>query len=100
VEVASGLGLIRNAVTTANDALASFSQEVALLGASAMMTPQERERLDGLLAAVDARGRSREMAPLPGGAAEGSVVEVATGNGPFALSGHDLHIPHGWPSPS
>jgi hypothetical protein len=56
VELASGLGLIRDAVTIANDASASLSQKVALFGASAMMTPQDRERLDGLLAAV-ARGQ-------------------------------------------
>ena len=52
VELASGLGLIRDAVTIANDASASLSQKVALFGASAVMTPQDRERLDGLLAAV------------------------------------------------
>jgi hypothetical protein len=56
VELASGLGLIRDAVTIANDASASLSQKVALFGASAVMTPQERERLDGLLVAVE-RGR-------------------------------------------
>ena len=52
VELASGLGLIRDAVTIANDASASLEQKVALFGASAVMTPQDRERLDGLLAAV------------------------------------------------
>ena len=39
VELASGLGLIRDAVTIANDASASLSQKVALFGASAVMTP-------------------------------------------------------------
>jgi hypothetical protein len=53
VELASGLGLIRDAVTIANDASASLSQKVALFGASAVMTSQDRERLDGLLAAVE-----------------------------------------------
>jgi hypothetical protein len=37
VELASGLGLIRDAVTIANDAGASLSQKVALFGASAVM---------------------------------------------------------------
>jgi hypothetical protein len=55
VELASGLGLIRDAVTIANDASASLSQKVALFVASAVMTPQDRERLDGLLAAVERR---------------------------------------------
>jgi hypothetical protein len=62
VELASGLGLIRDAVTIANDASASLSQKVALFGASAVMTEQDRERLDGLLAAVDAQ-QGRHEAP-------------------------------------
>src|SRR5215831_9912305 len=53
VELASGLGLIRDAVTIANDNSASLSQKVALFGASAVMTPQDRERLHGLLTVVD-----------------------------------------------
>jgi hypothetical protein len=60
VELASGLGLIRDAVTIANDTSASLSQKVALFGASAVMTPQDRERLDGLLAAVE---RGQRAAP-------------------------------------
>ena len=60
VELASGLGLIRDAVTIANDASASLSQKVALFGASAVMTPQDRERLDGLLAAVEAQRSPHE----------------------------------------
>ena len=55
VELASGLGLIRDAVTIANDASASLSQKVALFGASAVMTPQDRQRLAGLLLAVEQR---------------------------------------------
>ena len=85
VELASGLGLIRDAVTIANDASASLSQKVALFGASAVMTPQDRERLDGLLAAVAAQRRPREAIPL---AAEEILEEVATGSSPFALNGH------------
>jgi hypothetical protein len=84
VGLASGLGLIRDAVTIANDASASLSQKVALFGASAVMTPQDRERLDGLLAAVEAQQGPQASASLPVG--EGSLVEVATGDGPFALS--------------
>jgi hypothetical protein len=64
VELASGLGLIRDAVTIANDASASLSQKVALFGASAVMTSQDRQRLDGLLAAVDRQQRTfQEEAP-------------------------------------
>src|SRR5215831_2557186 len=62
VELASGLGLIRDAVTIANDASASLSQKVSLFGASADMTPQDRERLDGLLSAVE---RHRSRVPTP-----------------------------------
>ena len=64
VELASGLGLIRDAVTIANDASASLSQKVALFGASAVMTPQDRERLDSLLAAVE-RGQSEALEGVP-----------------------------------
>src|SRR4249919_1489177 len=62
VELASGLGLIRDAVTIANDVSASLGQKVALFGASAVMTPQDRERLDGLLAAVK-RQQHTELMP-------------------------------------
>jgi hypothetical protein len=88
VELASGLGLIRDAVTIANDASASLSQKVALFGASAVMAPQDRERLDGLLAAVEARQGPQEAALKPVEAASDSLAEVATSNGPFALSGN------------
>jgi len=86
VELASGLGLIRDAVTIANDASASLSQKVALFGSSAVMIPQDRERLDGLLAAVERRQReSPQGTPVldaPGGthresAEEGLVVKAA-----------------------
>jgi hypothetical protein len=60
LELASGLGLIRDAVTIANDASAALSRKGALFGASAVMTPQDRERLDGLLAAVE---RHQSAAP-------------------------------------
>jgi hypothetical protein len=91
VELASGLGLIRDAVTIANDASASLSQKVALFGASAVMTPQDRERLDGLLAAVEQR---QDVAPaqLEGPFAavtpteEDPMAEVASRGIPFALS--------------
>jgi hypothetical protein len=64
VELASGLGLIRDAVTIANDASASLSQKVALFGASAVMTPQDRERLEGLLGAVERQQGRSQAAPL------------------------------------
>ena len=64
VELASRLELIRDAVTIANDAGASLSQKVALFGASAVMTPQDRERLDGLLAAVE-RGQRETLQGTP-----------------------------------
>jgi hypothetical protein len=91
VELASGLGLIRDAVTIANDAGASLSQKVALFGASAVMTPQDRERLAGLLAAVEAQGRPPEAIALPSAVDAEPTMEVATGNGPFALNGRVNH---------
>jgi hypothetical protein len=88
VELASGLGLIRDAVTIANDSSASLSQKVALSGASAVMMPQDRERLEGLLAAVEAQHGPREAVSLPPGVVDDRPVEVATSGGPFALNGH------------
>jgi hypothetical protein len=88
VELASGLGLIRDAVTIANDASASLSQKVALFGASAVMSPHDRERLDGLLAAVEAQHHPREAGPQPPAGVKDVPVEVATSSVPFALNGH------------
>jgi hypothetical protein len=88
VELASGLGLIRDAVTIANDSSASLSQKVALFGASAVMTPQDRERLDGLLAAVEAQFGLREAGSQLPAAITDSPEEVATSSSPFALNGH------------
>src|SRR5262245_64806075 len=88
VELASGLGLIRDAVTIANDASASLSQKVALFGASAVMTPQDRERLDGLLTAVEAQKGPQEAVSLPPGSVADLPVEVATSSAPFVLNGH------------
>jgi hypothetical protein len=66
VELASGLGLIRDAVTIANDVSASLGQKVALFGASAVMTEQDRERLDGLLAAVERQQHAESLSsPAP-----------------------------------
>jgi hypothetical protein len=87
VELASGLGLIRDAVTIANDSSASLSQKVALFGASAVMTEQDRERLDELLAAVEAQHGPRDAGSMLANGVEESAVEVATSNGPFALNG-------------
>src|SRR5262249_30409759 len=88
VELASGLGLIRDAVTIANDASASLSHKVALFGASAVMTPQDRARLDELLAAVEAQRGPREGVSIPPQAVADLPVEVATGRSPFALNGN------------
>jgi hypothetical protein len=95
VELASGLGLIRDAATVANDASASLSQKVALFGASAVMTPQDRERLDGLLAAVEAQRVPRETASIAPGLVEDAPLEVATSSAPFALNGHQRNRQNG-----
>jgi hypothetical protein len=58
---------------------------VAVFGASAVMTSQDRERLDGLLAAVERGRREASLQPAP---ATSSFVEVAAGNDPFVLSGN------------
>jgi hypothetical protein len=94
VELTSGLGLIRDAVTIAHDPSASLADKVGLFGASAVMTPQDRARLDGLLTAVERQQRGMEPTPLqrPTAAATptemGSVGEVATSDGPFVPNGN------------
>jgi hypothetical protein len=49
---------------------------------------QDRERLDGLLAAVQAQRHPPEAVSLPTESSEESLVEVATGSDPFAYHGH------------
>jgi len=90
VELASGLGLIRDAVTIANDASASLSQKVALFGVSAVMTEQDRSRLDGLLAAVEGQQQTEavETHEHESSRAASSVDESGNAEGaerPFAL---------------
>ncbi len=91
VELASGLGLIRDAVTIANDASASLGQKVALFGASAVMTSQDRERLDGLLAAVERQQQTaskvtHEPALAPPRSSADGVGEVEEALRPFAAA--------------
>jgi hypothetical protein len=88
VELASGLGLLRDAVTIANDTSAALGQKVALFGASAMMTSQDRERLDELLAAVEAQRSPKVAVPLAPGPGADNPLEVATSSAPFALAGN------------
>ena len=88
VELASGLGLIRDAVTIANDASASLGQKVALFGASAVMTEQDRERLDGLLAAVERQQHAAvatrvEREPLPVSSSADAYAEAEGAQRPF-----------------
>ena len=58
VELASGMGLIRDAVTVANDAQAPLAEKAALFGASAVMSPHDRARLDSMIEAVEKRTAS------------------------------------------
>jgi len=91
VELASGLGLIRDSVTIANDASASLGRKVALFGASAVMTPQDRQRLEGLLVAVEAQQRQTGVLYIPArqpSAALPDAAEVATSESPFAPNGY------------
>jgi hypothetical protein len=98
VELASGLGLIRDAVTIANDASASLSQKVALFGASAVMTPQDRERLEGLLSAVErqqqAGATTYERRLVRAGASADELVEavmalIPSSNAPASTFKHE-----------
>lgn len=52
VELASGAGLIRDAVTVANDTSVPLARKAELYGASAVMLTAERTRLDNLLSVL------------------------------------------------
>ncbi len=52
VELASGKGVIRDVVTVANDTNAPLPQKIALYGVSAVMLPQDRARLDSMVAVI------------------------------------------------
>lgn len=52
VELASGKGVIRDVVTVANDTGAPLSQKITLYGASAIILPQDRSRLDSMIAVI------------------------------------------------
>lgn len=54
VELASGKGVIRDAVTVANDTSAPLERKMALYGASAVMTDGDRARLDAMIEVVQA----------------------------------------------
>jgi hypothetical protein len=61
-ELASGAGVLRDVVLIANDTRAPLADKVAIYGASAVMAPAERTRLDTLLDVVQ---RQHGIAALP-----------------------------------
>lgn len=56
VELASGQGLIRDAVTISSDPSADLGEKAALFAASSVTTPEDAERLGALLRAIELRG--------------------------------------------
>lgn len=61
VELATGLGLIRDAVRIANDDTAEMARKWSLYGASAVMTPADRSRLGQMISVME----SVPVAALP-----------------------------------
>jgi hypothetical protein len=63
------------------------------------MTPEDRERLDEVLAAVEAQRRPGEAANLRERAVPEALMdasmEVATSSTPFALNGHQRNSQNG-----
>jgi hypothetical protein len=51
-EMASGAGVLRDVAAAANDRAAPLARKMRLYGASAVMTPADRTRLDSMIAAV------------------------------------------------
>jgi len=74
-ELAAGQGVIRDVVEVASDQGAPLAEKMALYGASATMTEHDRERLDGMIAAVERRG-VRALPTGPGTPIQGSAVVV------------------------
>ena len=66
VELASGKGVIRDAVIVANDHTAPLARKMALYGASATMTVSDRTRLDNMIGVLgDTDGGPGSGMPLP-----------------------------------
>jgi hypothetical protein len=66
VELASGKGVIRDAVIVANDTSAPLARKMALYGASATMTVSDRTRLDNMIGVLDMPdGGPGSGVPLP-----------------------------------
>jgi len=81
VELASGYGVIRDAVQIANDASAPLGTKAALFGASALMQPEDRARLDQLIAVTSTAQESTpaqapSRAPRSGSTEQSSSADV------------------------
>jgi hypothetical protein len=61
-ELASGAGVLRDVVLIADDASAPLAEKVAIYGASAVMAPAERARLDTLLEVVQRQAPALPLA--------------------------------------
>jgi hypothetical protein len=65
-ELASGMGVLRDVVSVANDPDASLDTKMRLYRASAVMQPTDAERLDNMIAAVShAQTQPKPLAKLP-----------------------------------
>jgi methionine-rich copper-binding protein CopC len=62
-ELAAGQGVIRDVVEVASDQGAPLAEKMALYGAAATMTPQDRSRLDSMISAVEKRTERRMRTP-------------------------------------
>lgn len=71
-ELASGMGVLRDVVRHASDETAALSDKVALYGASALMAPEDRARLDAMLTVVQ-----RQIQPVMVREAVPQVVPVS-----------------------
>ena len=96
-ELAAGQGVIRDVVEVASDAGAPLAEKMALYGAAATMTPHDRERLDGMIAAVEARSTypmltgpgtpiETTLAPSPDPTEPSSPVRLRAVSGPRSNS--------------
>jgi hypothetical protein len=75
-ELAAGQGVIRDVVEVASDAGAPLAEKMALYGAAATMTAHDRDRLDGMIAAVEASGVRTAVRTGPGSPAAMAPVVI------------------------
>lgn len=94
-ELAAGQGVIRDVVEAASDGAAPLAEKMALYGAAATMTAQDRGRLDEMIRAVGLRGvTSSPSTPDRGPTGPGSPIGAPViSEAEKPMAGHVIALP-------